>query len=231
MRALVVLVFVACSSSETASRVSRPEDGGAETSTGGTSSGGVAGASGQGGQVSCTVGQETACYGEGLCLGSHVCNADGTFGACTCADAASGGSGGSGGTGGAGSGGAGSGGVDAGQDAEVDGAVDATTDTAATCPEPCAASVNFPWLVKSGQPNAQGYAKATATCPAGSVFDTNLTGPESLYCWGCSLATPTKNLNGTYSCGSAKDAPLGSCEIHFRCKANNWCVPLATPCS
>ena len=225
---VVGLVVVACSSSETASRVS-PEDGGAETSTGGTSSGGAAGVSGQGGQVSCTVGQETACYGDGLCLGSHVCNADGTaYGPCTCADASV--LGGAGGTGGHA--------PDAAPDApgvlldaSEAGPDASSTPDAAACPEPCSGSVNFPWLVKSGQPNAQGYAKATATCPVGSVFDTNLTGPESLYCWGCSLATPTKNLNGTYSCGSAKNAPLGSCEIHFRCKANNWCVPLATPCS
>lgn len=224
---VVVLVVVACSSSET--DPSSQDDAGAESSTGGTSSGGGGGggAGGQGGQATCTPGQETACYGDGLCLGSHVCGPDGTaYGPCTCADASS--SGGAGGTAGTAAGG--SGGIDGGQDAELD--ADAGLDAdAAACPEPCSASVNFPWLVKSGQPNAQGYAKAMAACPPGSVFDANSTGLSSLYCWGCGLATPTKTTSGAYQCSSNKYAPLGSCEIHFRCNASNWCTPLAAPCS
>lgn len=93
---LGILVAVACGSEESTSSKLEGTGGDAGLEAEASASGGVAG---QGGQpVVCTPGQESTCYGDGLCLGSHVCNSEGTaFGVCACADANS--SGGAGGTG------------------------------------------------------------------------------------------------------------------------------------
>lgn len=219
------LFALACGSSDDGNRLtSTGSDAG--DSGGDVQLDGAAGATGGAGgaPVICTPAQNTACYGEGLCLGSHTCNAEGTsYSECACPDGSASGGGPT-------------------TDAAEDGpdSADALTDStdapiadagsdATSCPEPCSSSVNYPWVVKSGAPVDGGLnGKAVAECLPGSQVDTNSTSKAALYCWGeCSLNWPSA---GSFQCVANAGAPVGSCEIHFRCQAYNWCTALMTTC-
>lgn len=244
---VLALAIVHCGSSDDAAPpTSSGGTGGAATAGAAGASAGSSGASPDG-ALPCIPGAQVACACVGGGLGAQVCSPNGTgYGACICPDGSAGA--GVGGVSGAGAGGTPAGAAGA-SGALSDAAVDSPGDTHLDspgepdaqfeCPTPCAQSIDFPTSAPSGDPAPpNGVARACAVCPAGStVNDSSSAEP---YCVGCSLSTSNQSApgadvcgiksGGVFFCSAPPGADLGSCEIHFRCEATNWCTDLAIPC-
>jgi hypothetical protein len=139
----------------------------------------------------CITGQVVACPGPGACSGSQTCQANGTYGACTCGGGTAGaggsglgmdagaGSGGGAGVGGSTGGGGAAGGAAGGSESDAGGVDGPTISCDPVSQAPCGADQRCAWITTG--PNGAGHSacRADGTVSAGGACTVLLSGIDS----------------------------------------------------